>query len=73
MKDLRDYQAFQQPEIFRTWPEALRRQRWQIGVLLLGFIAGVALFSTSPLAGTLIMVGTAVSLGGTVVAGKYMK
>ena len=73
MSIYKDYRAVQQPKEFRTWREAVRRQRIQLVVLAMLFVAGAAVFLASPLAGSLIMLGAGISLPGTLIGGRYFE
>ena len=66
-----DYKAIQQPETYRSWPDALRRQRLQIGILAVVFFIGAVLLAASAFVGGLLMLASGVSLGGTIVGGRY--
>ena len=71
MSRYKDYKAIQQPETYRSWPDAFKRQRPQLGILAVGFIIGAAVVTKSSFAGGLIMLATGVSLAGTIVGGRY--
>lgn len=72
MSRYKHYKAIQQPETYRSWPEAFMRQRPQTGVLAVGFIIGAVLMPSSSMAGSLIMLATGISLVGTIVSGRYL-
>lgn len=68
----KDYRAFKQPMEFRTFPEAIARQRKQLIALVVLFVAGLAVSLTySSFAGAIMMTGAGISLLGTLVAAKY--
>lgn len=71
MRRLEKIQPFRHPDTTRTWAETVKHERVRIGVLVAMFVAGVAVFSSLPLGGYLLMFASTLSLAGTLVAGRY--
>lgn len=68
----KDYRAFKQPIVFRTFAEAIAYQRTQLIVLVVLFVAGLVVsLASSSFAGAIMMTGAGVSLLGTLVGAKY--